>query len=302
MFRESNPVQTLRRWRNHWKQRVAAAFGWRSASSAAIFADVGARVCARAGLNRLTLVTVDSEPGAPGLAPFETWALAAHKLTMRIRVCLQAYRNALKRGSALAAGWRLPKDETMVPSQALAQHLSRLGGAEAAALIEFAVALPLLVVLVVGIFDFGGAFNLKQELNNAVREGARFASTQPTNDLVSVQPPPPSVEAVRFLVDSYLQTAKINDCGLGLSSTTGILVSSLSWKYAPAGCSLTLDIVRGVAVQETVGGAPVNMLCTTVTISYPYQWHFNSVIQLLVPGANYTFTNITSNATAVNMN
>src|SRR5262249_23547552 len=74
---------------------------------------------------------------------------------------------------------------------------------EAAALIEFAVALPLLVVLVVGIFDFGGAFNLKQELNNAVREGARFPSSQPTNDLASVSPAPPSVDAVRFVVDSY---------------------------------------------------------------------------------------------------
>jgi len=258
MFRQSKPVQSLRRWRNHW------------------------------------------EPGAPGLAPFETWALAAGKLTMRIRVCLQAYRNRLKESSALAAGWRLRKDETMVASQPLGQLFSRLRGAEAAALIEFAVALPLLVVLVVGIFDFGGAFNLKQELNNAVREGARFASAQPTNDLVSVQPPPPSVEAIRFLVDSYLQTAKINDCGL--NTTSGILVSSLSWQYAPAGCSLTLNIVRGVAVQETVGGANVNMLSTSVSISYPYQWHFNSVIQLLVPGANYTFTNITSDATAVNMN
>src|ERR1700690_1053966 len=82
-----------------------------------------------------------------------------------------------------------------------------LRGTEAAALIEFAVALPLLVVLVVGVFDFGGAFNLKQELNNAVREGARFGASQPTNDLALSQPP--SVDAVRFLVDSYLQTANI---------------------------------------------------------------------------------------------
>ena len=54
--------------------------------------------------------------------------------------------------------------------------LRRLGGAEAAAMAEFAVALPLLIVLVVGIFDFGAAFNLKQELNNALREGARFGA------------------------------------------------------------------------------------------------------------------------------
>ena len=56
----------------------------------------------------------------------------------------------------------------------LGDDLRLLRDTNGAALIEFAVALPLLVVLVVGIFDFGGAFNLKQELNNAVREGARF--------------------------------------------------------------------------------------------------------------------------------
>ena len=254
MFRESNPVHTLRRGRNHW------------------------------------------ESGAPGIAPFETWALAAGKLTMRIRVCLQAYRNPLKMGSALAAGWRSPKNEKMVASQPLGQHLSRLRGTEAAALIEFAVALPLLVVLVVGIFDFGGAFNLKQELNNAAREGARFGAAQPTNDLTGS---PPSVDAIRFLVDSYLKTAKINDCGLDTASQ--VPVGGQAWLYTGTGCSLTLRIDRGAWVQ-TLTAPPVKILCTTVHITYGYQWHFNSVIQLLVPGANYTFTDIQSEATAVNMN
>ena len=175
---------------------------------------------------------------------------------------------------------------------------SLLRATDAAALIEFAVALPLLVVLVVGIFDFGGAFNLKQELNNAVREGARFASTQPTNDLTLGQPP--SVSAVRSLVDSYLLTAKINDCGL--STAPQVQVSGLAWQFTgTSGCSTTLTISRGIPVQVTIGGTPVTMLCTTVNIIYPYQWHFNSVIQLLVPGANYTFTDIHSDATAVNM-
>jgi Flp pilus assembly protein TadG len=178
-----------------------------------------------------------------------------------------------------------------------------LRGSDAAALIEFAVALPLLVVLVVGIFDFGAAFNLKQELNNAVREGARFAATQPTNDLALFRPP--SVNAVRFLVDSYLKTAKVNDCGLD-TATWAPGGPSLTWVFtATTGCpgALILTVSRGVPVQETVVGSPAaNMLCTTVLISYPYQWHFNSVIQLLVPGASYAgVSQIRSDATAVNM-
>ena len=81
---------------------------------------------------------------------------------------------------------------------------SRLRNTDAAALIELAIALPLLIVLVVGIFDFGGAYNLKQRLNNAVRDGARFASEQPTNDLGNglAIATPPTVDAVRVLVDS----------------------------------------------------------------------------------------------------
>ena len=177
-------------------------------------------------------------------------------------------------------------------------------GTQAAAIIEFAVALPLLIVLVVGIFDFGGAFNLKQELNNAVREGARFGAAQPTNDLGSAQPP--SVDAVRYIVDSYLQRAHINDCGLGLSSTTWAIGGpNLDWHFTATGngCSMTLDVIRQVPLQVTVSGTQVTMLCTTVQISHPYQWHFNNVIQLLVPGANYSFLNsIQSDATAANMN
>jgi Flp pilus assembly protein TadG len=176
---------------------------------------------------------------------------------------------------------------------------SLLRDTNAAALIEFAVSLPLLVVLVVGIFDFGGAFNLKQELNNAAREGARFAAAQPSNDLTLGLPP--SVSAARFVVDSYLLTAGINDCGLSTASFA--LASGYTWVFNASGngCSMTLTVNRRNPVQEVIGGATVNILCTTVNITYPYQWHFNNVIQLLAPGANYSLGNIPVDATAVNM-
>jgi len=87
--------------------------------------------------------------------------------------------------------------------------------AEASQILEFAVALPLLAVFIVGTFDFSQAFNLKQKLNNAAREGARFASNLPTNDLSNATscgspPSPASVCAVRDLVSAYLQKARIN--------------------------------------------------------------------------------------------
>ena len=182
--------------------------------------------------------------------------------------------------------------------------LVRLCGDEAAALIEFAVVLPLLVVLVVGIFDFGGAFNLKQELNNAAREGAVFGASQPTNDLLN-NGTPPSVDAVRYLVASYLQGARINDCGLATMAAPGNQSGPMTWTYSTTGScvtTLTLTIQRPCIGSSCPSALGAYVPYTNVIISYPYQWHFNNVIQLLVPGAHYTLTNIITNATAANLN
>jgi Flp pilus assembly protein TadG len=177
-----------------------------------------------------------------------------------------------------------------------------LRGTEAIALVEFAVTLPLLIVLVVGVYDFGGAFNLRQKLDNITREAARFGSSLPTNDLNSAGTPP-SVTAIRDLVDSYLVAAKIKDCGLASSSAAA---SSLAWTYtAASGCpgTLTLTIDRGNgSFQATGTGAsqPINVISTHITISYPYAWQFNRVIGILVPGATYGNTLITTDAVLTN--
>jgi hypothetical protein len=189
-------------------------------------------------------------------------------------------------------------------------HLFQLQGMEGAALIEFAVALPLLVVLVIGIFDFGGAFNLKQELNNAVREGAMFGASQPTNDLLNPGNAPPSVDAVRYVVASYLQGARINDCDLSKPSTVGVLGAPYTWIYTTTGSclggALTLTIQRPCMAPNFCPLAATYpnayVAYTYVRIVYPYQWHFNNVIQLLVPGANYALFGIGTDATAANIN
>jgi Flp pilus assembly protein TadG len=268
MFRQNQAVQSFRKWRKHSKQQVAErfAFGWRSAFSAAI--------------NTL-------QSGA---------ALAAEVIKATF---LESPQTQARKWTTTS----FSKDESAVALRPVRQPFCLLRATDAAAIIEFAVALPLLVVLIVGIFDFGGAFNLKQELNNAVREGARFGAALPTNDITPANQKPASVDAIRFLVDSYLQTAKINDCGLSAVSEPA-QGGGLVWVYnASSNCAgtLTLKISRGVAVQvTTLNQPPATMLCTTVQISYPYRWHFNNVIQLLVPGANYTLANIKSDATAAN--
>src|ERR1700736_561277 len=65
-----------------------------------------------------------------------------------------------------------------------------------AALLEFAITLPLLVVFVVGIFDFSGAFNQKQKIEQAAQEGAIIAGAQPMSDIASSNTNPDSLQPV----------------------------------------------------------------------------------------------------------
>src|SRR2546428_10386539 len=81
---------------------------------------------------------------------------------------------------------------------------------------EFAISLPLLAVVVIGIKDLGSAFDLKYKLRNAVRAGARVGSTQNTSDVTNAIPP--SVNAVRDAGDSYRVGDRVNDCGPATAS------------------------------------------------------------------------------------
>jgi Flp pilus assembly protein TadG len=181
----------------------------------------------------------------------------------------------------------------------------------ASQLAEFAVAMPLLVVLVVGIFDFGGAFTLKHKLASAAREGARFASNQSTRDLSNPdtngkdQPTgiaPQSIDAIADLVGSYLTAANVNDCGL-TAGPRNVSVSNLTWTFTATGggCPGTVTLVINRGVTYTAGTMTVE--ASSVSVQYPYKWHFNSVITLLVPGTNYAgLTNLNSASTMQNLN
>jgi Flp pilus assembly protein TadG len=176
---------------------------------------------------------------------------------------------------------------------------------EAAQIVELAVTLPVLVAIFVGIYDFGQAFNMKQKLSTATREGARIAANQSTIDLTDLGgscSAPESICAVRDVVDAYLRANNIDDCGL--SSAGGTLTGGTwTWTFSGScpGGALTLAINRDFTFTAG-GGAPV-VEATRVTLSYPYQWHFNRVVQFLVPGATFgAVTQIPTTATMQNLN
>ncbi len=175
-------------------------------------------------------------------------------------------------------------------------------------IVEFALSLPLLVVFVVGIFDFGGAVTLKQRLTNAAREGARIAAADPANDVssvgVSTSPPlPASVSDAYQVVDNYLLSENINDCGLSNTSNQPQYSSGLTWVSTVA-CSRTTNLVltinRGCVTTQTIG-TTVKVVATCITIQYPYQWEYSKVASLV--GSSFTGpTSITTTATAYNEN
>lgn len=91
------------------------------------------------------------------------------------------------------------------------------------ALIEIAIALPVLLALLIGIFEFARAYNVKQVITNAAREGAREAvlpSTTSTGD-----------------VDAVV-TGRLSDAG----------VSGATITYNPS----DIDVGTGTAVSVTV--------------------------------------------------
>jgi Flp pilus assembly protein TadG len=169
----------------------------------------------------------------------------------------------------------------------------------------------LLLVVAVGVFDFGAAFTVKQKLGNVALQAARVASNQPTADLSLAAGcgAPASICSVRDVVENNLVASRLNDCGLGTVNGAGS--GPLSWTFiANAGCggTLTLKIERGYVYTATLPAPPFQAGAytiegTRVTLSYPYTWQlFNRVAPLIASGANYLQPTTQINSVAVMQN
>jgi Flp pilus assembly protein TadG len=102
--------------------------------------------------------------------------------------------------------------------------------------VEFAVILPLFVLLVIGIIEFGRGIMVKQIITNAAREGARRAIIESATE-----------SEVKDVVQQYLSGASISGAsvtvtpasltslGLGDPVTVNVSVSfsSVSWTSSP---------------------------------------------------------------------
>jgi Flp pilus assembly protein TadG len=112
-------------------------------------------------------------------------------------------------------------------------RLRRLARSESGAeLIEFSLTLPLLLLLVLGIIEFGFIFREYEVVTNAAREGARIAILPSYED-----------EDVTARVEDYLEEA-----GLDLDSAT---------------------VTPGAATPTPIGGVCVSLVPVTVAYEHP---------------------------------
>jgi TadE-like protein len=168
--------------------------------------------------------------------------------------------------------------------------LRESSGAE---LVELAVALPLLLVLVIGIIDFARAYNTKHVMSNAAREAARIMASTPLSD--SSCPSgwqgsspgtgiPCPVQTAAISVGNYLTGAGLPTGACLLTAPAAYTPSATDtyvWTYTCSNVTLLID--KSYLAPNGAYGDAVS--ATKVTLSYPYSFMFGNIIGLLVKGA-----------------
>jgi Flp pilus assembly protein TadG len=115
-----------------------------------------------------------------------------------------------------------------------------------AALVEFALTLPLLLVVIAGVVDFGLVFQRQEVITNAAREGARLAALPGYDDA-----------AVESRVRTYVQQ--------GLSMSNAALTAAM-------------PTTGGVTVQPQnitvplAGGSTATVATRVVTVNYTHSY------------------------------
>lgn len=137
----------------------------------------------------------------------------------------------------------------------------RLTSERGTAIVETAMTLPLILLVAVGIFEFGRAYQTWQVITNAAREGARLAVLPNT-----------SAGTVETRVRAYLQAGQLPN-----AMSAGVVVDR----------NASLSIGAGTATASEV------------TVSYPFQFIvLQPVAYLVVTGSTLGGSPITMTASA----
>jgi Flp pilus assembly protein TadG len=127
--------------------------------------------------------------------------------------------------------------------------MRRLKSERGAAILEMAMTLPLLLLMSVGIFEFGRAYQTWQVLTNAAREGARLA-------ILPGQTP----ANVQARVQAYMTSGQLSNAG---------------------GASVSVNQGASVSIGGTATAS-----ASIVTVNYPFSFMvLQPVARLVVSGS-----------------
>ena len=194
-------------------------------------------------------------------------------------------------------------------------------------LLEFAMVLPFLLVLSAGVMDFAQAWNARQILANAARDGARLGSSLPSSDLTDTDPG--SIQQICQQVANYLHSENIKLSFMGISGTTSSAITTgcsspatvansacaagsgcvpSAWTYYTTtnGVTYGLKIERTVQVPLTGTSCGTLVTClseTRVTLKYPYNWGmgFDYIVNMFGPSSYSSTIRITVISTMQNL-
>ncbi len=122
------------------------------------------------------------------------------------------------------------------------------------AIVEFTLAVPIVLLLMMGIFEFGRLFYTRLTLQHAVHEAARFAVTGNTLDDPDTGDPMERADAIRYVIVTQAQ-------------------------------DLDLDVEQ-LVIDPPDGGGPSDV----VTVSGSFEFQFvTPMIGLLFPDQAYQF-------------
>jgi Flp pilus assembly protein TadG len=128
----------------------------------------------------------------------------------------------------------------------LRQLLRRGRGQEGVAAVEFAIILPILLLIISGLFDFGWAFYWKETVANASRGGARYAAL--ANYPSGARTVYTSAQITSFVQTTYGNDLAVVVAGNSTAGSTRSVTVTKTMQYFVAGFLIS----RGVNLPTTI--------------------------------------------------
>jgi len=151
-------------------------------------------------------------------------------------------RNLNRTGPCVAEFVCKVKDPRLTP---VASQGRKLGSSRGQTLLEFALVVPVFLMLVFAVMDFGHLFYVEMTMENAVRQAGRYATTG--NHLADPNNPGQNLSRVNSIIQTVQQAA----AGLNVP-TNSITVSSVGGGAGSAGGpgdTVTISVNTGVQMM-----------------------------------------------------